>query len=202
MKYERSTISHHIDVPVEYDKTMYKLIFSQRKDIYDDNKPIKNAGKLCYILRKLIDSDESRLQAVLGIYKEHPKVIIFYNHTFELELLKSLDYGEGVEIAEYNGQKHEDLPEGDKWVYLVQYAAGSEAWNCIETDTIIFYSQNYSYRTMEQSAGRIDRLNTSYKDLYYYHLKSWSPMDIAIARALKNKKTFNESMWLKQNPQK
>jgi superfamily II DNA or RNA helicase len=133
----------------------------------------------------------------LEIFENHPKVIIFYNFDYELEILKNLGFGSGVKIAEWNGHKHEPIPNSKRWVYLVQYSAGCEGWNCITTDTIIFYSQNYSYKVMVQAAGRIDRLNTPYTDLYYYHLKSRSGIDLAISKALKEKKNFNESKYVK-----
>lgn len=197
MDFKRSTVSHHEDVYVKYDIQTYKDITRNRWDIWK-NKPIKNASEFCYLLRKLVNTDDSRLVATMEIIEKHPKAIIFYNFDYELELLKSQYYGEDVEVAEWNGHKHQPVPEGDKWVYLVQYNAGAEGWNCIKTDTIIFYSQNYSYKVMAQASGRIDRLNTPYKDLYYYHLKSRSGIDLAIGRALSNKKKFNESGWVKQ----
>jgi len=144
-----------------------------------------------------VNSDESRQVAVLEIFEKHPKVIIFYNFDYELDILRNLVYGPKVKIAEWNGHKHEPIPNSKSWVYLVQYTAGCEGWNCIKTDTIIFYSQNYSYKVMTQAAGRIDRLNTSYKDLYYYHLKTRSGIDLAINKALKDKKNFNESKYVK-----
>ncbi|NCU33150.1 MAG: hypothetical protein EOM23_09525, partial [Candidatus Moranbacteria bacterium] len=49
-----------------------------------------------------------------------------------------------------------------------------------------------SYRVVQQSSGRIDRLNTPYKDLYYFHLRSNSKIDLAIRDAQKRKKKFNE----------
>ena len=188
----RHTVHHDEDVFVEYSIEQYRDIQRNRWNIWED-KPIENATEYCYSLRKVVNSDESRQRAVLEIFEKHPRVIIFYNFDYELELLKGLYYGENVEIAEWNGHKHQEIPDSKSWVYLVQYNAGAEGWNCIKTDTIIFYSQNYSYKMLEQASGRIDRMNTPYTDLYYYHLKSRSGIDLAINRALKNKKNFNKS---------
>lgn len=192
MDFQRRTISHHEDVYVSYDIPKYKNICRTRWNASED-KPIENASEFCYVLRKIVNTDEMRQIAVLEIFEKHPRVIIFYNFDYELELLKGLSYGDDVEIAEWNGHKHQQLPESKKWVYLVQYNAGAEGWNCIKTDTIIFYSQNYSYKVLMQASGRIDRLNTPYTDLYYYHLKSRSGIDLAISKALVTKKKFNES---------
>lgn len=191
MDFERKTVPHHEHIYCNYSMTDYKFILKNRWNIYED-KPIKNAGEVCYLLRKVVNSDPSRSLMVYKIFKEHPKVIIFYNFDYELYILNTMKYGEGVEVAEWNGHRHDELPTGDRWVYLVQYSAGAEGWNCITTDTIIFYSQNYSYKTLEQARGRIDRMNTPFTDLYYYHLKSRSGIDLAIYRAIKNKKQFNE----------
>ena len=191
MDFHRDTIPHHEDVYVSYDISAYKDICRNRWNPWED-KPIENAAEFCYSLRKLVNTDEARQVALLQIIEEHPKAIIFYNFDYELDILKKLYYGEDFEIAEWNGHKHQEVPKGEKWVYLVQYTAGNEGWNCVRTDTIIFYSQNYSYKVMTQAAGRIDRLNTPYKDLYYYHIKSRSGIDLAISKALKNKKKFNE----------
>ena len=191
MVFHRDTIPHHEDIYVSYDISAYKDICRNRWNPWED-KPIENASEFCYSLRKIVNTDEARQVALLQIIEEHPKAIIFYNFDYELDILKKLYYGEDFEIAEWNGHKHQEVPKGDKWVYLVQYTAGNEGWNCVRTDTIIFYSQNYSYKVMTQAAGRIDRLNTPYKDLYYYHIKSRSGIDLAISKALKNKKKFNE----------
>ena len=129
---------------------------------------------------------------MIELAEKHPRMIVFYNFDYELDILKHIYYGEDVEIAEWNGHAHQPVPTSEKWIYLVQYNAGAEAWNCITTDTIVFYSQNYSYKIMAQASGRIDRLNTPYIDLHYYHLKSRSGIDLAISRALKDKKKFNE----------
>lgn len=195
MDFKRQTISHHEDINVEYDISKYKEVGRTRWNPYK-NEPIVNASELCYVWRRIVNSDSSRQMAVLELFERHPKMIVFYMFDYELNILKNLHYGEGVQVAEWNGHKHEPIPSSDKWVYLVQYAAGAEGWNCISTDTIVFYSQNYSYKVMQQSAGRIDRLNTPFSDLYYYHLKSYAPIDIAIARALKEKKTFNETKYV------
>lgn len=195
MDFKRQTISHHEDINVEYDISKYKEVGRTRWNPYK-NEPIVNASELCYVWRKIVNSDDSRQTAVLELFERHPKMIVFYMFDYELDILKNLHYGEDVQVAEWNGHRHEPIPSSDKWVYLVQYAAGAEGWNCISTDTIVFYSQNYSYKVMQQSAGRIDRLNTPFSDLYYYHLKSYAPIDIAIARALKEKKTFNETKYV------
>lgn len=192
MEFKRETVSHHEDVYVSYSKELYRDITRNRWDIWND-KPLENASDYCYALRKVANTDESRLVRVLEILEDHPRAIIFYNFDYELELLKGLCYGEDVEVAEWNGHKHQPIPNSKSWVYLVQYNAGAEGWNCIKTDTIIFYSQNYSYKVMVQASGRIDRLNTPYTDLYYYHLKSRSGIDLAISKALKEKKKFNET---------
>lgn len=197
MDFRRQTVSHHEDVFTQYDISKYKDVGRTRWDPFKD-EPIVNAAGLCYIWRKLVNADESRQVALLEILEKHPKAIIFYNFDYELEILKGVCAGNGYEVAEWNGHKHQPVPDDSKrWTYLVQYNAGAEGWNCIKTDTIIFFSQNYSYKIMQQSAGRIDRLNTPYRDLYYYHLKSRSGIDLAISRALKDKKDFNESRYVK-----
>ena len=196
MDFKRETVAHHEDVIVDFDISKYKEVTKTRWDPYK-NEPIINAAGLCYIWRKLVNSDESRQKAVLEIFERHPKLIIFYNFDYELDILRGLYYGENVEVAEWNGHKHDRVPKGKRWIYLVQYTAGAEGWNCISTDTIVFYSQNYSYKIMQQSAGRIDRLNTPFRDLYYFHLKSRSGIDLAIAKALKEKKNFNEGKFVK-----
>ena len=196
MDFKRQTISHHEDIYVRYDIDKYKDAGKLRWDPYK-NEPIRDASGLCYVWRRIVNEDESRQVAVLELFEKHPKMIIFYNFNYELDILKEV-FGsyDAVDIAEWNGHKHQPIPESERWVYLVQYTAGAEGWNCIRTDTIVFYSQNYSYKIMQQSAGRIDRLNTPFTDLYYYHLKSRSGIDLAISRALKEKRNFNERKYV------
>ena len=195
MDFKRETCSHHEDVYVSYDVAKYKETSRLRWNPYK-NEPIVNAGELCYVWRRIVNEDESRQIALMELFEKHPKMIVFYNFDYELDILKNLYYGENVEIAEWNGHKHQPIPTCDSWVYLVQYTAGAEGWNCISTDTIVFYSQNYSYKIMKQSAGRTDRLNTPFKDLYYYHLKTRSGIDLAISRALSEKRNFNETKYV------
>ena len=190
MDFKRRTNASHIDILTEYDSVAYKDILRRRWSIWED-KPLETGGELCFALRRIVNSDPSRGRKVIDILAEHPKAIIFYSFDYELDILKNLPYADGTDISEWNGHKHQPVPEGDKWVYLVQYAAGCEGWNCIRTDTIIFYSQNYSYKVMEQASGRIDRLNTPFSDLYYFHLKSHASIDISISRALDAKRDFN-----------
>lgn len=190
MDFKRKTTSHHEEIAVKYDGELISQVIKTRQNL--EGEPIENAAQFCSVLRQITFSDESRMVALLELIEKHPTAIIFYNYDFELDILKSIDYGDGVEVAEWNGHKHEPVPTSSKWVYLVNYAAGAEGWNCITTDTIIFYSQNYSWRIMNQAQGRIDRLNTPYMNLWYYHFVSRSPIDKAITRALKAKGKFNE----------
>ena len=196
MDIAKHTVPHHEDVFVQYDISMYKDAIRNRWDPYK-NEPIQQAAGLCYVLRKIVNSDESRAVALLEIMEVRKRIIVFYNFDYELDILMNLAYGEGVEVAQWNGHKHQPVPDSDRWVYLVQYTAGCEGWNCIKTDTIVFYSQTYSYKTLEQASGRIDRLNTPYIDLYYYHLRTRSGIDLAIHKALTDKKKFNEGKFVK-----
>lgn len=194
MDFIRGTTRHSVDVWCEYDKAIYKDVMKNRWDVYN-NKPIEQASGLCYILRRIVNEDPSRQIALIDLLSKHKKTIIFYSYDYELEILRTLLTDCKLYFAEWNGHNHQPLPKTDEWVYLVQYTAGAEGWNAITTDTIIFYDQQYSYKTLEQAMGRIDRVNTPFKDLYYYHLKSRSSIDLAISKALHDKKLFNERKW-------
>lgn len=193
---KRHTTKYYHDIYCGYNKQLYKDTIKNRWDPYKD-EPIQQAAGLCYTLRRIVNSDESRVNALLELLDKNPKTIIFYNFDYEREVLlhvlsEFMIDGHYLEIAEWSGHAHQPVPETDYWVYLVQYTAGCEGWNCIRTNTIIFYSLNYSYKVLEQASGRIDRLNTPFNDLYYYTLKSRSGIDLAIGKAISTKKKFNE----------
>lgn len=198
MEDKRTTVRHSEYVIVEYDQNLYRRVMRERWDPWDDC-PIEETGKLLYLIRKVCYSDYSRITALNMIWIKKRCLIVFYNFNYELEMLR--DYAEecNIKYKEWNGQKHEELPKGESWLYFVQYSAGCEGWNCTTTDTIILFSQTYSYRTLEQAMGRIDRINTPFQDLYYYHFRSNSPIDIAIWRKLKDKKNFNERSFIRRN---
>ncbi len=195
MKDVREAKEIHVEVYCEYSRDIYRLIKKDRWNPYD-KCPIEETGKLCYLERRVCNADPSRITEITKLLEEHPRTIIFYNFDYELDILRKIMKVMQIPFHEWNGHKHEDLPKGEMWSYLVQYAAGCEAWNCTTTNVIIFYSQNYSYKVMKQSAGRINRMNTPYKELYYYHLRSYAPIDIGIKRALSNKQNFNEKAYL------
>lgn len=187
----RETIRIPIRCTLEYNKKLYSTVWKDRWNPFD-NEPIQEMGKVCYLLRRVVNSDVSRINKLVELIYKHPRTIIFYNYDYELEIIReALDHN-NMPHTEWNGHNHEEILQGNKWAYIVQYMAGAEAWNCIETDTIIFYSQTYSYKTKEQAAGRIDRMNTPYKKLYYYNFTSFAPIDVAIGRALEEKRKFNE----------
>src|SRR5436190_158953 len=188
MPYEKETVRHSKTVEVGYDREKLDEITKRRWNIYED-KPIKDVAEMFRVGRQLVNSHPSRLRAIRRLLKAHKKLIVFYNFDYELEILRRLQ--DVTTVAEWNGHKHEEIPKTDSWVYLVQYLAGSEGWNCTETDAIAFYSYTYSYKNWEQGHGRIDRMNTPYRDLWYYSLKSSSIIDAAIRASLKAKKNFN-----------
>ena len=192
MEFLRPTKRHDIYISVSYDKKAYEVIEKRRWNA-SENRPIRDAAEMCALMRRCVNNSEDRLEKLKTLLLIRPKVIIFYNYNYELESLKKLMHKLWREFGEWNGHKHEEIPDMEEWCYLVQYTAGAEGWNCVKTDTIIFYSENYSYKIMEQARGRIDRVNTPFKDLYYYHLTSDSSIDKAIGRALGKKKTFNLS---------
>lgn len=191
MDYDKPTVTKRQTLWAKFDKEKFKLISEKRWNPYTD-KPIKDIGELMFTMRRFVNSDPSRFAIIEDLIEKHRKLIVFYNFNHELDILRKFNDKPGILVAEYNGHKHEPIPDGEKWVYLVQYMSGGEGWNCIETNVIVFYSQNYSYRMMTQAAGRIDRLNTPFSTLYYYHVLSPSIIDRAILKALKNKKKFNE----------
>lgn len=196
MKFLRETVSNHVHVDTDYDEFTYKKIMRDRWHPIEE-RPIRDACELCQILRRLVGCDPDRIREFKKLVTEHPKVIVFYNYNYELELMRQALGDIGRVYAEWNGHFHQPIPNTDEWAYLVQYNAGAEGWNCIETDCIIFYSQSYSYKQMVQAAGRIDRMNTPFSDLYFYHMTSRAPIDRQIERALKRKKNFNESKFVK-----
>ena len=198
MDFERVAVRHHEWVKVGYDVDVYRHVAKDRWNVYNDT-PIENISEACYVMRKVVNSDNRRLVAVSNLMETRKSAIIFYNYDYELEMLRKLASDKKWNCAEWNGHRHQPLPSDGKWVYLVQYIAGSEGWNCTTTNSVIFYSQSYSYKMTEQACGRIDRLNTPYTDLYYYHIFSDAPIDKAIRSCLKRKKNFNESAFVFKN---
>lgn len=195
MPYLRSTVRKTIPVSVEFDKSLLERVTKGRWNVFKE-KPLRNVAELFGVARRVVNSDASRLRAVRDLMKTHSRLIVFYNFDYELYCLRSL--AESVRLAEWNGHNHEAIPEGESWVYLVQYTAGAEGWNCTTTDAMVLYSLNYSYKIWEQVFGRIDRLNTPYSILYYYVLRSNSWIDSAIFKSLSEKRSFNERLFTRK----
>lgn len=195
MPMERHTERTYKLLHSSYDKDLYKQTFKDRWD-YFHNEPIQNAGSLCYILRRIVNTDLDKLDWLKIVMKQHKKIIVFYNYTYELHILRRFALDSGISFGEYNGLNHESIPDSDEWLYFVQYLAGAEGWNCIDTDTIVFYSLNYSYKIMEQASGRIDRMNSPFEKLYYYGFHSHAHIDRAIVDCLKRKQNFNETAFV------
>ena len=191
----RTTKLHRKYINADFDKDLYKSVVKNRFNPYTE-EPIMNASEFTQVLRRIINTSERRRIHAKQEIMTRDKVIVFYNYTYELDILKEICQELDRAYYQWNGQKHEAIPDAETWVYLVQYTAGAEGWNCITTDTILFYSLNYSYRIMEQSEGRINRVNTSFEKLYYVYLKSPASIDDAIERSIRSKKKFNERNWV------
>lgn len=204
MHYYMETQRHPVVCTVEYDEALLDKVMKDRWNPYT-NKPITSIAEYFYTMRKVVNSHPSRLEKLEKLMEEHDKIIVFYNFDYELEILRGkapdIQHNSPWGYAEWNGHRHEDIPNTDKWLYVVQYAAGAEGWNCIETNVVVFYSLTYSYKLWEQSHGRIDRLNTPFVDLYYYILRSKAAIDWAIWRSLKSKRSFQNSDFAKNNAQ-
>lgn len=196
MHFKRHTICNDINVICNFDKEKQRILMVDRWNFYD-SVPIRDISQLCYLLRRLVNSDPDRLIKLKHILDKHSKIVVFYNFDYELELLRNFAKNYFINFSEWNGHKHESILDTTSWLYLVQYMAGAEGWNCTETNTIVFFSQNYSYRIMTQAAGRINRIDTLFTDLYYYTFMSNSVIDLAIDKALKSKKRFNENRFTK-----
>lgn len=193
MKYETHTQRYLNYIPVSYDEQLAKRVYKDRWHVYED-RPLVDANEMWRVLRRVVNSDPSRLDHIRWLMTIHPRLIVFYNFDYELEILRELN----AEVAtyEWNGHKHEVIPDDGEWVYLVQYVAGAEGWNCTSTDAMVLYSLTYSYKNFEQVQGRIDRLNTSFTSLYYYVFVSYSIVDRAIRGSLAEKRNFNERKFM------
>lgn len=207
MKFERHTKRRIVEVQLQYDKEMLDRVIKDRWHVYEE-RPLRDISEMFIVARRVVNSDPSRLEMVCQLWEQHPKLIVFYSFNYELESLRSLRdyYGltapsgsrdstpskTNTSLAEWNGPKHQPVPTTDRWLYLVQYTAGAEGWNCTETDAMVFYSRHYSWKVWEQAQGRIDRLNTPFSDLWYYDFMTDSMIDRAIGKALRSKKLFNE----------
>lgn len=190
MPYERHTVRNILNITCDYNKALYNRVTKDRWHIYEE-RPLNDVSEMFSVMRKLVNSDVSRVGEMMKLMEKHPKLIVFYTFNYELELLRTLASTLNYPVGEWNGHKHQSIPETSKWLYLVQYMAGAEGWNCIETDAIAFFSLQYSWKMFEQAKGRIDRLNTKFTQLYYYVLRSTAPIDNAIVKALAVKRDFN-----------
>jgi len=195
MEYKKKTVDHIIKMVLPHDQEKFVKIYKDRWNPYKE-QPIKGASEACYSMRRVVNSDSSRLAAILELQKKHQKLIVFYNFDYELEILRTLNDMAKCPVSEYNGHLHEPIPQSDRWIYLAQYISAGEAWNCTETNAIVLYSRNYSYKQTIQAMGRIDRTNTPFQNLYYYFLTSRSEIDLAIEKAYLKKKNFNEQKFI------
>lgn len=191
MKSPKTTIQMHKDIRCDYDKDTERLVLKERWHPFED-RPLRDATEMAVVMRRIAFGDISRVEKCIELHEVHPRIIIFYDYNFELDMLIDMCEENGYTYAQWNGHKHEDIPDEAHWLYLVQYTSGCEAWCCTSTNSMIFFNNNYSWKKMKQAAGRIDRRNTPYHELHYYHLTSSSYIDKRINNALNTKKEFND----------
>lgn len=185
----RHTVRHDVVHKMPYSLEEERMLHQDRWNFYED-QPVGDAGELMRLMRKSVNSHPARYEKCKELAETHDRIIIFYNHNYELEILRGLAELTDFEVAEWNGHKHQAVPTSERWVYLVQFTAGAEGWNCVSTNHTVIYSLPYSYRVLEQGKGRTDRINTPFTDLYYHILKSDSIFDKGIDRSLRKKKNF------------
>lgn len=193
MPYEKHTTRFLNYIDVSYDEELFKWIYAKRWNPWE-NRPCKDMAEVWRLLRRVVNSHRSRLERIEDMMGWHPRLIVFYNFDYELDLLRTLQ--DSRDVFEWNGHVKDPLPKQEKWLYVVQYVAGAEAWNCTTTEAMSMYSLTYSYKNFEQAQGRIDRMDTPYSSLYYYILVSNSLVDRAIRRALGKKENFNERKFM------
>jgi len=191
MPVERHTTRERETVYCDYDRDLYKWVVKNRMDPWTE-EPLRDAGGVCRILRKVVSDNDWRSAEAKRILSSNERVIVFYNYNYELDRILAVAESLGVPTAQWNGHRHDAIPAESRWVYICQYTSAAEGWNCTSTDTVLFWSLNYSWRVTEQCEGRIDRLNTPYSRLKYYFLESHSSIDEAVRRSLSSKKVFNE----------
>lgn len=191
MPVERHTTRERETVYCDYDRDLYKWVVKNRMDPWTE-EPLRDAGGVCRILRKVVSDNDWRSEQAKRILSSNERVIVFYNYNYELDRILAVSESLGLPTAQWNGHRHDAIPAEPRWVYICQYTSAAEGWNCTSTDTVLFWSLNYSWRVTEQCEGRIDRLNTPYSRLKYYFLESHSSIDEAVRRSLSSKKVFNE----------
>ena len=191
MPVERHTTRERETVYCDYDRDLYKWVVKNRMDPWTE-EPLRDAGGVCRILRKVVSDNDWRSEQAKRILSSNERVIVFYNYNYELDRILAVAESLGLPTAQWNGHRHDAIPAEPRWVYICQYTSAAEGWNCTSTDTVLFWSLNYSWRVTEQCEGRIDRLNTPYSRLRYYFLESHSSIDEAVRRSLSSKKVFNE----------
>ena len=195
MPVERHTTRERETVFCDYDRDLYKWVVKNRMDPWTE-EPLKDAGGVCRILRKVVSDNDWRSEQAKRILSSNERVIVFYNYNYELDRILAVAESLGLPTAQWNGHRHDAIPAEPRWVYICQYTSAAEGWNCTSTDTVLFWSLNYSWRVTEQCEGRIDRLNTPYSRLKYYFLESHSSIDEAVRRSLSSKKVFNERVFV------
>ena len=120
MPYAKHTERNLIDIVLPHDKELFKKVTVDRWHVYED-RPIRDVSEMFHVMRKVVNSDPHRLEALRELLETHPKMIVYYSFNYELEILRTL--ANQMPVAEWNGHRKQPIPNTDRWVYLVQYVS-------------------------------------------------------------------------------
>lgn len=178
-----------------------KAYESVRKSRIYRGEELDNAPKLVNALRRtLIDDRVKWLDDFLDGTSGH--TVIFYNYVEEREAVLQI-IPKDVTVFRQDGEKHE-IPLKPEWgnlpnktVTLAHYKSGGTGVEMTYADKIIYLSPTYSYADFSQSIGRVYR-NGQTVPVTAYLLYTQDTIDAAIWACIRQKRTFDQELWLKQ----
>ena len=181
---EVMTLPDQVDQNIYLEQTMeYKDFKKDRYLLMKDGTELIGDNSLTRILyeRQLCGQyHKKKLEAFRDLLNStEDRIIVFYNFTAEMELLRVICTEEGRPVSILNG-KTKDLQhyeEDSNSVTLIQYQAGAMGGNFQKSNRIVYFTLPLgkgSCDLWEQSKKRIHRIGQSRTCFYYYLLVKYS----------------------------